>query len=106
MSPSSSAFMHLFSAGQDDALITMTGFDYATFHELLQHFSTLSYQYTPHVASGSNIMQLPALNNPQGQLRKISPDVLALSLVLVWTRTHGSYAALIFGMTASIILKC
>jgi hypothetical protein len=35
MSPSNSAFMHLFSAGQDDALITMTGFHHATFHELL-----------------------------------------------------------------------
>jgi hypothetical protein len=54
--------MHLFSAGQDDALITMTGFDYATFHEL-QHFFTF-HQYTPHIAFGSNIMQLPALNNP------------------------------------------
>jgi hypothetical protein len=55
--------MHLFSAGQDDAHITMTGFDYATFHELLQHFSPLFHQYTTHAASGSNTMQLPALNN-------------------------------------------
>jgi hypothetical protein len=62
MSPSNAAFMHLFGAGQDDALITMTGFDYATFHEL-QHFFTF-HQYTPHIAFGSNIMQLPALNNP------------------------------------------
>jgi hypothetical protein len=41
MSPSNSAFMHLFRTGQDDVLITMTGFDYATFHELLEHFSPL-----------------------------------------------------------------
>jgi hypothetical protein len=30
MLPSNSAFMHLFNAGKDDRLITMTGFSYAT----------------------------------------------------------------------------
>jgi hypothetical protein len=49
--PSNSAFMHLFNAGQDDTLITMTEFDHATFNELLQYFSPLFCQYTPHVAS-------------------------------------------------------
>jgi hypothetical protein len=38
MLSSQSAFMHLFNGGQDDALITMTGFDHANFNELLQHF--------------------------------------------------------------------
>jgi hypothetical protein len=30
-SPSQSSFMHLFNAGQDDTLITVTGFSFATF---------------------------------------------------------------------------
>jgi len=106
MLSSQSAFMHLFNGGQDDALITMTGFDHANFNELLQYFSPLFHQYTPHVASGCNIQSLPIRNNLRGRIRTISP-VIALALVLVWTRTRGSYAALqvIFGMTASNISK-
>ena len=106
MLSSKSAFMHLFNGGQDDALITMTGFDHANFNELLQYFSPLFHQYTPHVASGCNIQSLPIRNNLRGRIRAISP-VIALALVLVWTRTRGSYAALqvIFGMTASNISK-
>jgi hypothetical protein len=55
--------MHLLNGGQGDALITMTGFDHASFNELLQHISPLFYQYTPHVASGCNIQQLLERNN-------------------------------------------
>jgi hypothetical protein len=62
MSSSNSAFMHLFNGGQADSLI-MTGFDHANFNELLQHFSLLLYQLTPHVASGCNIQQLLGCNN-------------------------------------------
>ena len=106
MLSSQSAFMHLFNGGQDDALITMTGFDHANFNELLQYFSPLFHQYTPHVASGCNIQSLPVRNNLRGRIRTISP-VIALALVLVWTRTRGSYAALqvIFRMTVSNFSK-
>jgi hypothetical protein len=106
MSSSRSSFMYLFNSGQDDALITMTGFNHANFNELLQHFSPLFYQYTPHIASGCNIQQLPGHNNSQGCLHTISPRI-ALALVLVWTRTCGSYAALqvIFRMTVSNFSK-
>jgi hypothetical protein len=74
--------MHLFNGGQDDALITMTGFDHANFNELLQHFSPLFHQYTPHDASGCNIQSLPECNNLRGRICTISP-VVALALVLV-----------------------
>ena len=33
-----SPFVHLYNSGQDDALITLTGFDYASFHLLLDLF--------------------------------------------------------------------
>jgi hypothetical protein len=106
MLSSQSTFMHLFNGGQGDALITMTGFDHANLNVLLQHYSPLYHQYTPHVASGCNIQPLPVRNNLRGCIRTISP-VIALTLVLVWTWTRGSYAALqvIFGMTASNISK-
>jgi hypothetical protein len=73
---------------------------------LLQHFSPLLHQYSPYVASGCNIQSLLECNNLQGCICTISP-VLALALVLVWTWTCGSYAALqvIFGMMASNISK-
>ena len=106
MLSSRSAFMHLFNGGQGDALITMTGFDHANLNVLLQHYSPLYHQYTPHVASGCNIQSLPVRNNLRGCIRTISP-VIALTLVLVWMQTRGSYAALqvIFGMMASNISK-
>jgi hypothetical protein len=59
LSPRSSAFMQLYNGGQDDALITMTGLNYSTFHELLAIFSPIFHEYTPHVNSGCNISHLP-----------------------------------------------
>ena len=38
LSPRSSSFMQLYNGGQDNALITMTGLNYSTFHELLAIF--------------------------------------------------------------------
>jgi hypothetical protein len=69
MLSSQSAFMQLLNGRQDDALITMTGFDHATFNELLQHFSPLFHQYTPHVASGCSIQSLPIRNNLRDNFR-------------------------------------
>jgi hypothetical protein len=106
LSPRSSAFMQLYNGGQDDALITMTGLNYSTFHELLAIFSPIFHEYTPHVDSGCNISQLPHRHIRRGRRRTID-TIIALSLVLVWTRTRGTYASLqvIFGMTASNISK-
>jgi DDE superfamily endonuclease len=106
LQPTCSAFMHLYNGQQDDALITTTGFNYATFNQLLDLFAPVFLRYTPHVVSGSNIMQLPNHLRRRGRCRTISP-IIALALVLVWTRTRGSYATLqlIFGMTASSISR-
>jgi hypothetical protein len=84
----------------------MTGLNYSTFHELLAIYSPNFHEYTPHVDSGCNISQLPYRHNHRGRRRTINA-IIALSLVLVWTRTHGTYASLqvIFGMTASNISK-
>jgi hypothetical protein len=106
LQPTCSAFMHLYNGQQDDALITTTGFNYATFNQLLDLFAPVFLRYTLHVLSGSNIMQLPNHLRRRGRCRTISP-IIALALVLVWTRTRGSYTTLqlIFGMTASSISR-
>jgi len=51
--------MHLFNAGQDEALITVMGFSFATFWELLELFTPVYLRYTPQFSSGSNITLLP-----------------------------------------------
>jgi hypothetical protein len=84
----------------------MTGLNYSTFHELLAIFSPIFHEYAPHVDSGCNISQLPYHHNCRGRRQTIDP-IIALSIVLVWTQTRGTYASLqvIFGMTASNISK-
>jgi hypothetical protein len=84
----------------------MTGLNYSTFHELLAIFSPIFHEYTPHVDSGCNISQLPYRHIHRGRRQTIDA-IIALSLVLVWTQTRGTYASLqvIFGMTASNISK-
>jgi hypothetical protein len=104
--PRLSSFMHLFNGRQDDALITVTGLNYDTFYGLLELFAPIYLRYTPHVSSGSNILELPYRRSRRGRTRQLTPTI-ALALVLVWTRTRGGYAALqvIFGLTASTISK-
>jgi hypothetical protein len=84
LSPGTSAFMQLYNGGQDDALITMTGLNFSTFHELLAIFSPIFHENTPHIDSGSNISQLPY---------HTIDKIIALSLVLVWTWTRGTDAS-------------
>lgn len=43
----SSSFCRLFASQQDDALITMCGFDHASFSSLLVVFEPLFLQYSP-----------------------------------------------------------
>jgi hypothetical protein len=97
---------HCCNGRQDDALITTMGFNYATFNQLLDLFAPVFLRYTLHVLSGSNIMQLPNPLRHRGRCRTMSP-IIVLALVLVWTRTHCSYATLqlIFGKTASSISR-
>jgi hypothetical protein len=105
-SPSTSSFVQLYWGRQDDALITITGFNYATFNSLLELFAPAYLRFTPHVSSGSNIMELPYRMSRRGRKRQLTPTI-ALALVLAWTRTRGGYAVLqlIFGLTASTISK-
>ena len=89
----------LLASNVDQSLITMTGFDGASFASLLQKFAPLFDEYTPFNTSHILLKQDPSKG---GRPRKVRPED-CLGLVLVWTRTRGSLTALqlIFGMTCS-----
>jgi hypothetical protein len=88
-----SAFMHLFNEDQDVALITMTGFNYATFNELLTIFSPIfSTMHTSCLVMFPTSVSYHTITIKRGEKQVIDPTV-TLSFVLVWTRTRGTYAS-------------
>ena len=81
---------------QDQALITMTDLDFATFDWLADKFAVLFDMYTPWNQTTGDIVTLQL----QTRGRSITAsDCLGLSLM--WTRTRGSTTSLqiIFGLT-------
>jgi hypothetical protein len=80
-------------------MITLTGFDRATFDSLCEIFTPVFESFTPVVPSGVSCFERTKEQN-RGRPRMIRP-VDGLGLVLVWTRTRGSLMVLqlIFGMT-------
>ena len=99
--PSTSAWRKLYEAGNDQAMITLTGFDCASFASLLLLFAPVFNAYTPFVPSGTSCFEWEK-HPKRGRKRKIQPED-CLGLVLAWTRTRGSLMSLqiIFGMTYS-----
>jgi len=99
--PSESAWRKLYSAQNDQGMITLTGFDCASFAFLCALFAPVFDSYTPFVPSGTSCFEREKLPN-KGRKRMICPED-GLGLVLAWTRTRGSLMALqlIFGMTYS-----
>jgi hypothetical protein len=97
-----SSFCHLFASRQDDALITLCGFDHASFSSLLALFEPQYHQYSPFHCDrhGKFLKKIRSRGRP----RQVTPTI-ALGLVLAWTRTRGSGMVLqiIFGMTASLL---
>ncbi len=103
--PRESSFAKLFNSGQDDALVTMCGFDHASFAILHAKFKVEYDKYSPYSKNG-RIRKLPPQqdvrtgNKKRGRPRLLS-SIHCLGLALTWTRTQGSYAVLqvIFGLT-------
>ena len=81
-----SAWRALFYSYNNQALITATGLDHATFQYLLSEFEPIFNAYTPF---GSTIIK----KSTRGRKRRITA-VDCLGLVLVWTRTRGSVMSL------------
>lgn len=98
--PSQSAWRKIYESGSDQALITLTGFDYDTFEWLHSKFEPYFNNYSPFIKNQSHIVPIP--NPGRGRKRLISSrDCLALNLA--WTRTRGNTSTLevIFGMTGT-----
>ena len=97
--PNASAFVRLFCSGQDDALVTLCGFDHRSFKSLHNLFAPLYDDYSPYVARGRLIVK----HNKEKGGRRLLTSWHCLGLILAWTRTRGSLAVLqiIFGVAAS-----
>lgn len=87
------AWRYLFFSYNDQALITVTGLNHATFEYLLRLFKPIFDTTTPF---GETII----LTNNRGRKRTVTA-VDCLGLVLAWTRTRGSTMSLQmhFGMS-------
>ena len=97
----------MYESGSDQALITMTGMDFETFHFLESDFKYFYDRYSPYSKDG--VIVALQLNGDDGVL-KGQPRLMSapndLGLVLTWTRIRGSTMVLelIFGMTQTSIL--
>jgi hypothetical protein len=80
--PSESAFQYLFNSGQDDALVTLCGFDHQSFATINALFEVEYRQYSPFTVDG-HIRQLPLRN----RRRRLLSSIQCLGLVFAWTRT-------------------
>lgn len=97
--PSICAWRTLYESKQDQALITLTGLDFATFDWLAGNFAELYDTHSPWVdQTNGNIVRL----QPRQKGRPRMPSAIdCLGLCLTWTRTRGSCSILqmIFGLT-------
>jgi hypothetical protein len=81
--PSQSAFMYLYNSGQDDALVTLCGFNHASFSALLALFEPIFNENTPYSSSagGGLIKALKRRDKKLGRPRRVTA-VIVLGLVL------------------------
>jgi DDE superfamily endonuclease len=105
--PQSSAWQKLYSSKNDQALITATGFDHASFGMLLSLFEPYFYNFTPWVGNrdGTSMRRVKNKRNPRGTLgrpRKVDAKS-CLGLALAWYRFRGAEYILQgwFGLTGT-----
>ncbi len=93
------AWRCLYQSKNDQGMITLTGFDCATFNSLCEIFTPVFELYTPFVLSGILCFERMKEQN-RGRPWMIRPED-SIGLVLAWTRTRGMLMVLqlIFGMT-------
>jgi hypothetical protein len=100
--PSQSAWRKIFDSRSDQALITMTGFDFETFEWLNEKFRPYFEQYSPFIDESGRIKPLKC---PKEGRKRIITSRDCLGLNLAWTRTRGSTFVLqtIFGMSETSV---
>ena len=89
---SQSAWHCLYESRNDQGMITLTGFDHATFNLLCEIFTPIFNSYTPFVPTGVSCFEHTKEQN-RGRPWMIRPED-GLGLVLAWTRTRGSLMVL------------
>jgi DDE superfamily endonuclease len=91
LTPGGSAFDKLYSSGNNQALITVTGFDHLAFRSLLELFSPWYLTHTPWTGSqdGTTFKRLAPKYGRTGRKRVITA-VTCLALVLAWYRFRGA----------------
>jgi hypothetical protein len=91
-----SPWRKLLASRNDQAYITMMGFDCESFDRILEKFGPMFSGHTPFDASG----MIVAFEYVSGRKREVQPAD-CLGLVLVWTRTRGpkNVLQLVFGLT-------
>ena len=105
--PGESAFAKLFDSGQDDALVTICGFDHASFALLHTKFKVEFDRFTPYNPKRGDgriaTIGIRATNRTVRGRKRLLTSIHCLGLALAWTRTQGSYSVLqiMFGLTSS-----
>jgi len=101
---SKSPWHRVYTTGDDQAMITLTGFDLPSFHFLLNLFAPLYDNYTPFIDKDGYIIQKVSLS--RGRPRLMHPaDCLGLVLAWSWTRGSLMVLQLIFGLTMTPVSK-
>jgi hypothetical protein len=106
LSPKKSPWQKLYSAKNDQAYLTVTGFDVEAFHTLLGFFAPLFYRNTPWTGNQDGTTYKPLIRLPQhkkGGRKRIICAHACLGLVLSWYRFRGAEYTLQgwFGFTGS-----
>ncbi len=93
-----SPWQKLLASKNDQAYITMPGFDCKSFDKVLEKFAPMYPGHTPFDESG----MIVEFKYTQGRKGEVQPED-CLGLVLVWTRTRGllNVIQLVFGLTYS-----
>ena len=88
VNPQSSPWMKLFSSGNDQALITISGFDHRSFNFLLQKFRPYFNAYTPWTGAneGSSFKRKTSKPNARSGRPRLVDARTALGLALAWYR--------------------
>jgi hypothetical protein len=92
LSPGRTAFDKLYNSGNDQALITVTGFDHLAFRSLLEVFAPWYNKHTPWTGhnDGSTFKVLNTRSHGRTGRKRIITATTCLALVLAWYRFRGS----------------
>ena len=103
--PHESSFLRLYRSGNDQAIITVSGFDHRTFSYLLNKFTPLFNRYSPYSNNNGHLIRQLRNNGSRGGRPRTLDPCSCLGLVLCFTRTKGALTVLqlVFGLSYSVL---